>query len=351
MKLAWKEIRYNLKKYLLIELLLILMIFMVLFLSGLANGLGRAVSASIDKMDMNYVLLSEGSDSLLSLSSLSDSVVADLKDDSATGFALQRGNITTAGKDEKLDITYLAIDPVSYLNPEKKLTKEDATIVLDHSFLDKGIAVGDIVTDNKTGSNLKVIAFTSDAMYGHVAAGYISSDTLKAMTGAKAVSYNAIAVQSKNQPKTTPDGTEWITKSDLIEHIPGYSAEQMTIRMILWVLLIVSAAILGVFFYILTIQKKKQFGVMKAIGLHMSEINGMLLSQILILAVSGTLIGNLLCFAMSEALPSAMPFYLKGMDILMVSAVFIVIAVIFGMLSMRQIAKIDPLTIIGGSEE
>jgi putative ABC transport system permease protein len=351
MKLAWKEIRYNLKKYLLIELLLILMIFMVLFLSGLANGLGRAVSASIEKMDMEYVLMSEGSDSLLSLSNLSDTVISDLKDENATGFALQRGNITTDGKTEKLDITYLAIDPSDYLNPDQKLTKDTATIVLDHSFQAKGIAVGDIVTDNKTGTKLKVTAFTTDAMYGHVASGYISSDTLKAMSGVKEVSYNAIAVQSKDKPSVTPEGTEWITKSDLIEHIPGYSAEQMTIRMILWVLLVVSAAILGVFFYILTIQKKKQFGVMKAIGLHMSEINGMLLSQILILAVSGTLIGNLLCFAMSKALPSAMPFYLKGMDILMVSAVFIVIAVIFGMLSMRQIAKIDPLTIIGGSEE
>ena len=46
MKLAWKEIRHSKTKYLLIEGILVLMIFMVVFLSGLANGLGDAISAS-----------------------------------------------------------------------------------------------------------------------------------------------------------------------------------------------------------------------------------------------------------------------------------------------------------------
>lgn len=44
MKLALKELIFSLKKYALVELLVVVMIFMVIFLSGLANGLGRAVS-------------------------------------------------------------------------------------------------------------------------------------------------------------------------------------------------------------------------------------------------------------------------------------------------------------------
>ena len=51
MKHAWKELMYGKKKYILIEILLILLMFMVLFLSGLAEGLGRAVTAGIETMD------------------------------------------------------------------------------------------------------------------------------------------------------------------------------------------------------------------------------------------------------------------------------------------------------------
>lgn len=48
MKLALKELIFSLKKYALVELLVVAMIFMVIFLSGLANGLGRAVSSSLE---------------------------------------------------------------------------------------------------------------------------------------------------------------------------------------------------------------------------------------------------------------------------------------------------------------
>lgn len=64
MQLAWKELIYGKKKYILIELLIILLMFMVLFLSGLAEGLGRAVVSGIDSMDADYFLLSDSAESL-----------------------------------------------------------------------------------------------------------------------------------------------------------------------------------------------------------------------------------------------------------------------------------------------
>lgn len=48
MKIAWNEIKYQPKKFILIELLITILMFMVVFLSGLTNGLGRSVSAQID---------------------------------------------------------------------------------------------------------------------------------------------------------------------------------------------------------------------------------------------------------------------------------------------------------------
>lgn len=70
MKLAWKEIKHSMSKYVLIEILLVLMIFMVVFLSGLANGLGWAISASIEKREAQHFVISEDAEKLISISNI-----------------------------------------------------------------------------------------------------------------------------------------------------------------------------------------------------------------------------------------------------------------------------------------
>ncbi|WP_404968697.1 ABC transporter ATP-binding protein [Streptococcus dysgalactiae] len=62
--MAWKEIAHHPKKFILIELLIIVMMFMVVFLTGLTNGLGRAVSSQIENYGKVTYLLSSDSGQL-----------------------------------------------------------------------------------------------------------------------------------------------------------------------------------------------------------------------------------------------------------------------------------------------
>nr|WP_226323807.1 ATP-binding cassette domain-containing protein [Streptococcus dysgalactiae] len=64
MIIAWKEIAHHPKKFILIELLIIVMMFMVVFLTGLTNGLGRAVSSQIENYGKVTYLLSSDSGQL-----------------------------------------------------------------------------------------------------------------------------------------------------------------------------------------------------------------------------------------------------------------------------------------------
>ncbi len=362
MKLAWKEIRYHWRKYLLIELLLVLMIFMVMFLSGLANGLARAVSAGIENAEATYFAVSTDAEALITVSGLDPDILPQLQkktDGKATALDIQRMNLNRKDNSEKLDVTYFAIDPDAFLNPEvaggEKLMKEGHAIVLDQSFEEEGIAIGDIVEDSTTGIQLTVTGFTKDAMYGHTPIGFISTDTYTdirmAINPGYEIKYHAIALQGDNLSEITVDGTQIVDKAAIIENIPGYQAEQTTIHMILWVLVVISAAVLGIFIYIITIQKRKQFGVMKAIGMQMGEITGIQLSQVFLLAGIGILCGNALAFGMSQMLPSSMPFYLQPEDAAVVSLSFVVISMICSLISAVHVAKIDPIIIIGGNEE
>ena len=125
----------------------------------------------------------------------------------------------------------------------------------------------------------------------------------------------------------------------------------MILKTMTWVLLIASAAILGVFFYILALQKLKQFGVLKAIGMSMGEITRIQLSQVGILSIIGIGIGLGLALALTPFLPVSMPFYMKAEDNAVISVSFIVISIICGALSLLKIKKVDPIEVIGGNGE
>lgn len=360
MRLAQKEILYGKKKYILIEGILILMTFMVLFLSGLANGLSRAVSAAIENQETKEFVLSDDAQNLITLSTIDDTTESALLTQYGTNAAalnIYRGHFKTDTSTTKLDVTYFAIDPDSFLNPSVQtgdaLTASGNEIVLDESYMDDGLKVGDTIKDSDTDITFTVVGFTKDAMYGHTSVAYITLDQFTTLMQTKNPSYvqtiQAIAL-NKTDATLSTDGYTLVSKSEVIKSIPGYSAEQSTIQMILWVLLLMSTAILGVFFYILTIQKEKQFGVLKAIGMHMQEITALIASQVFILAFVGMLIGNGLAYAMSLALPKSMPFYLQPQSMLLISVVFLVISVAGSLLSTLRVAKVDPLITIGGNE-
>ncbi len=363
MKLAWKEIKQSKSKYLLIESILVLMIFMVIFLSGLANGLGWAISASVAKTDAEYFVISTDAEKLISISNVETEAldqVASQTTDKVTGLSIKRSNLNSLTEDKKLDVTYFSIDPESFLSPEvtegETIAESSAEhpLILDDSFKEQKIALGDVLEDSVTGLSLTVVGFTKDEIYGHSPVGFIGTDSFTALNkevnSAYIEKYNAIAVQGSDIANINSKGLEVLDKATIINNLPGYAAEQLTIKMILWVLVIISAAVLGVFFYVITIQKQRQFGVLKAIGTKMSELTRYIMSQVLILSLIGVAIGNLLTVGMASLLPSSMPFFLKVPMVIIISIVFVLISLLTSLVSIRKVAKVDPIVIIGGNE-
>ena len=364
MKLALKELAYNKKKYVLIEIIIILLVFMVLFLSGLVEGLGRAVVSGIDNMDADYFLLSDSAEKLINVSNLKAEKFDELRSQTDSELAvlgIQRMFLSKKDTPEKLNITYFIIEPGSFLEPEVidglRLSESDAAnaIVLDESFIQEGIVVGDTVYDSSSELEFTVAGFAADTMYGHTSVGFISVDSYTAIRTALnpmyQKMYHTIAIRGNDIGNIRIDGTEIVSKSEVIENIPSYKAEHLTITMIIWVLVVVSAAIIGVFYYILTIQKHKQFGVMKAIGMSMKRLAAMVTGQVCVIAVFGAAAAALLTYLMSIAILQTMPFYLKYGNVMLVMAAFILISIAGGLISVLSISHVDPMKVIGGSGE
>lgn len=361
MFLAMKDLKYNKSRYSLIVAMLILLTFMVLFLSGLANGLSLATSASIKNGKANHYILSDDADSIITRSTLTREQlqeVSDMTSSEVTPINLMRMSMYKKDVQQKLDVTYLAVDKGSFMMPKEidgtKLSDEENTIFLNKSFVEEDLSIGDTIIDSASGVEMKIAGFVKDEMYGHSAVGIISLDTFKNIrtniNKNDEVAYNAIAIKGDDINNIKLANSVVLSKDNVIKNIPGYAQEQMSINMILWVLVIVSAVILGVFFYIITMQKLTEFGVMKALGMEMKTLSAMIISQVLILAGGSVLVGNILTFALSSILPSSIPFSLLLGSAVIISIAFVIISVLVSLVSLRKVAKIDPLMAIGGRE-
>ncbi|MDQ0221853.1 ABC transporter permease [Streptococcus moroccensis] len=360
MKHAWAEIRYNWKKYLMIELLIVLMMFMVVFLTGLAGGLAEQSSGALKELSAEGFVLSSDAKNLLADSSMSLEEADNLQSELSgrvTAFSVERSGLKKEDRAEKQDAVYFVLEEDSFLMPEvlegNSLQAGENQVLLSEEFAEAGIELGDVLLDTKSDLTLEVVGFIERQTYTFAPLAIISQETDRqmklAINPAAEERYQSLALEDSSQMVTT-EGFTVSSKSDLIEQVPGYAAQQLTVNLISGVLLFVSAAILGIFFYILTLQKRQQFGVMRAIGLSIREIVSIQFGQGFFLAILGVGLGSALALGTMSLLPSKVPVTIDLSSALFAAGIFVGMAVFSILVSCLQIVKIDPVKIIGGGD-
>ena len=81
----------------------------------------------------------------------------------------------------------------------------------------------------------------------------------------------------------------------------------------------------------------------------MATLATSLTSLVFMLSVISMLIGNILTFSLASVLPASMPFVLSYKDGALVSLLFIAIALLSSLFSIRKIRKVDAICAIGGN--
>ena len=131
-----------------------------------------------------------------------------------------------------------------------------------------------------------------------------------------------------------------------IEDLPGYKPQNLTMNFMITFLFIISATVIGVFLYVITLQKKNLFGVLKAQGFTNGYLMKIVLSQTFILALIGTLIGLVLTILTGFVLPEAVPVEFNIVTLIVFGVVLILTSLIGSLFSVLSIRKIDPLKAI-----
>ncbi|WP_339300060.1 ABC transporter permease [Paenibacillus sp. FSL R5-0623] len=372
MYLAIREMRYAKGRYALIATIMVLVSFLVLFVTGLAQGLAYDNAASVKNMAATHFVLEQDTNHRFTRSQVDQDQLNQARSvvgqENAEPLGVKMTTVSPMGDTKKIDVTLFMVNPEGWLAPavtEGTLITDQTNgqVVVDHKLAESGVTIGTVLVDQASGMEWTVGGFVQNESFSHSPVVFLNEEewlTLQggsrttqgsADTNANSPIYNAIAVKDAGEQvdglSAAMPNTEVITKSDAVSAIPGYKEEQGSLLMMIAFLYVISAFVLAVFFYVITIQKTSQFGILKAIGTRNGYLAGSVSLQVFILSVGSLVISVLLVRLFESILPASMPFQLGLSTLALTCVLFILMSMAGSLFSVWKVTKIDALDAIG----
>lgn len=370
MFLAIREIRHSPTRFVLISAIIFLVSYLVFFLTGLAFGLASSYTGVIDTWGARSVIVSETANQNMLTSRVTASDIEGLSDshDATEVFVracvyeipedLREEGDTPANETEAAFLFGVHLD--SSAMPDLRdgsLPQSDTDLVVPASFQTKGYAIGDTLRLVDSDTTWTITGFSEGQTYQAAPAFFISYDAYATTfdyalkTRDDQVIAQALLINDDlNSDEHTileDHQLEALTMDELKAGLPGYQAQILTFTFMIASLIGITAFVLGIFIYVLTLQKRSIFGIMKAQGVPTSYILFSGAVQTMVLTFFGVFFGVGLAVASGYFLGGVLPFRI---DLTLYSAVagsFFIFTLFGALAPIRTISKIDPLEAIG----
>ncbi len=144
---------------------------------------------------------------------------------------------------------------------------------------------------------------------------------------------------------TAGDGWEAVSKQAAFDNIEGVQAQQSTVNALRYMGLLIGAMVIGVFFYVITLQKVALLGILKAIGASGLYLVAQGLLQVFIVSIIGTALAAGLALLLEATVLSSdtVPIAFTTGAIVTTAVSVLVAGLVGAALSVRQVAAIDPI--------
>lgn len=356
MYLALRELRHHRLRSLLIGGIVTLIAFMVFMLTGLTRGLAHDNAALLIETPATHFVTTRDSGGVFTRSFLTPDTVTRLQAVAgAEATSLAQSFATLSRGDQQLSGVLMGVQPGSFMNPAAQqgqpLSAGSTGAVVDESLREDGVTLGDTLTLKPGGETLQVIGFTRAARLNHQPVVFVTLQHWQTLNPRLQGTVNTVALNTESAAVRAAQlaGVTVHTRAAALQELPGYREEQGSLIMIQVFLIVVAAFVLAVFFYVLTLQKTPQFGLLKAIGASTRTLAGSLVAQMMVLSVLAVTVAALVTLGAAALLPAGLPFTLTVPTVLGASALLIAVAAFSSLLSLGSIARVDPLIAIGAS--
>lgn len=377
--LATREIWRAKGRFMAIGSIIALITLLVLFLAGLGEGLGNGNREYLGKLNSELILFQVQANLSVSASQFGRSVMNDVlrvsgvADAGAIGFSSVF--VSVAGGSDLLSVSMMGVEPgrpgeppafegrgLSGLRVNEVVIDENAAVRL-------GLSLGDEVIVQSTQETvdelfpLRVVGISDGRQYfiqPSIFVPLVTWDRIRpkavADNGQGELTFNMIAVKLADprdevgmaqQLEERLGGVEAVNRRTAYEAAPGYSAQQSTINTQQGFTLLIGMLVVGGFFQIQTLQKVAQVGMLKALGASNGVVSLAALFQIVVTNFLGVLVGSLATLGLAASFPSGIPIVFQGNQVLIALVTLFIIGPLGGLLSLRILAKVEPLTALG----
>ena len=353
MFLALKELKYEKLRYSLIIAMFLLISYLIFILTGLALGLASQNTNAINRWNIKQVILNKDANVNLGQSLLTKEMVANLPTTDSDALIGQASVVVKKAHHPNLGASFIGLKSDQFIYRNLKLvaghlpTKKHQ-LVVDESFKNSGYQLNNWVTLNSLTTKYQIVGFVKNHQYSisPVAYGRLSDwQDLKNV----GPNFTASALVRKNQHAPfDKDNLKTYSTKQLINKLPGYSAQNLTFALMIGFLMIISLVIIAVFLYIITIQKLPNYAVLRAQGIPAKTLVKATIFQALILALIGILLGALLTWLSALFIPKTAPILFEPTILGLVGLGLMLAAILGGLLPVRTILKVDPVTVING---
>lgn len=371
MFLALREIAFARGRFAIMGSVVALIAILMVLLSGLSVGLVNDGVSGLQRMKTTSFAFQEniGKDSAFSRSIIDRDSVDVWAEQDGVEEAAPFGNALVNGKTDggvDIDLALFGIELDSFLAPEvaegSALSGAPDEVVVSATAAEEGVDVGDVITVEQTGAQLRVVGIMADQhTFGHVDVGYLPLETWQEIRAGVRQGdqvphrvydeITAVAVLGQDVDLDAGDkaaGTTSMTTEESFGASPGYTAETSTLRLIQGFLYAISALVVGAFFTVLTIQRKQEISVMRAMGASTNYLLRDSLVQSVILLIISAGVGVGLGLLMGAGISStAMPFALEAGPIVVATGTLLALGVIGAAIAVVRIVRVDPLTALG----
>ena len=355
MFLAINEILKEKSRFILITAVIILISYLVFFLTALAYGLANSYTQSIDKWDASGIILAKNANNNISRSLLFSDNYKSLINENVAPLGVGAATVNVDGSE---DVSLFGIDTETFLLPKVSSGSKIANnneIAVSSELKSIGVNIGDEIKFQGGESSYNVVGFVDNASFQATPVVYMTLDAWRiaasessGMTGMRDdTTISALITRDENKPEYSTDKFSWQPIKDFVFELPGYKPQVLTFSLMIGFLIAIAAFVLAIFIYILTMQKKSIFGVLKAEGVPSSYIGRSVIVQALVLSLFGLAVGMLLALLTGLLLAGKVPFTVNILFFTGIVFLFLACSVVGGLASVRSVAKIDPVEAIG----